>query len=377
MQEEQKMILKMIEDGKVSAEEGLELLKALKESPEKKADIRQEANERAKEDGKSRENHYPSKDVKWEERRDFSGTEDKFRSFASKFTDFLDDAFHKVKDLDLDFNFGSAVEVEHIFQHHVSAIEKVDVHIENGSITFIPTDDDYVKVENHVKVYRVKDAEEARKAFLDEVDFRVRDGLLKYVVNRKTMKVDTKIHVPRAELMKIKLYTFNGHIKSEPLSCRKVEVKTINGKIHVSELKGEYAKLETANGSVKIDQLNVDQTDVKTINGTVDVTTIGGDFDAETLNGTIYLHVAAPNRGRAYLKTSTGSIQAKIHESLRTEGEFRTAVGAIRNELPACNILEEKKEFGSKKITFIANKHVEPNYYIEAESHTGSVTARS
>ncbi|ADH98605.1 DUF4097 family beta strand repeat-containing protein [Salisediminibacterium selenitireducens] len=371
MQEEQKMILKMIEDGKVTAEEGLELLKELRERPEQKDAAQEEEQERP-----SAESHFPSRDVKWEERREFYGTEEKVRSFAAKFSDFVDDAFHKIKEFDLDFNFGSAVEVEHIFQHHVSAIEKVDVHVENGSITFIPTDEDQVRVENHVKVYRVKDAEEARKAFLDEVDFRVRDGLLKYHVNRKTMKVNTVIYVPKQELMKVQLYTFNGSIESKALSCRKVEIKTINGKIRLSALEGEYAKLETANGTVTVDQLNVDQTDVKTINGTITVAAGGGDFDAETVNGTIQLYVNEAKRGRAYLKTSAGSIQARLHDSLRIEGELRTNVGSIRNELPECNVLEEKKEFGSRKMTFIANKHVEPNYYIEAESHTGSVITR-
>ena len=78
MGEEQKMILKMIEDGKITAEEGLALLKQLEKSTEKQL---------------------PSTEVKEnkKEETEYEGTYSQ-PSFTDRFVEFIDTAVKKVKD---------------------------------------------------------------------------------------------------------------------------------------------------------------------------------------------------------------------------------------------------------------------------------------
>ena len=108
MQEERKMILKMIEDGKITTEEGLQLLKALK-------DDAKEAGPEIVEDQPVQSSEL-STDVDWDHGSSYSQTEKKSPSFAARFSDIVEDVVQKIKEFDLDFNFGSSVEVEHIFQ---------------------------------------------------------------------------------------------------------------------------------------------------------------------------------------------------------------------------------------------------------------------
>src|SRR5690554_2888053 len=138
MHEERKMILKMIEDGKISAEEGLQLLNALKDDKKDRGEKEVE-----KEVSQSRE---LSQEVDWDSGSSYSQTERKSPSFAARFSDFVEDTVQKIKEFDLDFNFGSSVDIEHIFQHHEDHIEKVDISLENGNLTFRPWDEKDVRV---------------------------------------------------------------------------------------------------------------------------------------------------------------------------------------------------------------------------------------
>ncbi|MDG5786625.1 DUF4097 domain-containing protein [Evansella sp. AB-P1] len=370
MQEERKMILKMIEDGKITAEEGLQLLNALKEDNGEGTDatsFKTDSTETS-----------VSRDVDWEKGSGYRQQHTQRNpSFATKFTEFIEDAVQKIKEFDLDFNFGSSIEIQHIFQHRDADVSKVDVSIENGSLTFKPWDENDIRVECNVKVYKVRDSDEARRTFLDEVFFDLTDEKLRFESRRKTMKVNTVVYVPKKSLEKIKLYTFNGKITGDVVSTDKFEAQTVNGRISLEELEAEEVRLETVNGTISISQLDAEHCDAKTVNGTIALSALKGKLDAETLNGTIHYTLLKANDSRAYIKTTTGSVSVHVPENVKTEGELKTTVGGIQCDLPQLSIIEEKKDFANKQMSFLANKTGEHTFYIEAEATTGSISVRN
>ncbi|WP_078579169.1 DUF4097 family beta strand repeat-containing protein [Salipaludibacillus agaradhaerens] len=388
MHEERKMILKMIEDGKISAEEGLQLLNALKENgksdatPERSKGDEQargphsETMDSEKETTKKQTDYYMTKDVKWD-KEGYRRSQEKTSSFATKFSEFIDEAVHKIKEVDLDFNFGSSVDVHHIFQHRDAPVKDVDIRIENGNITLLPWGEEDIRVECHVKVYKVRDTEEARRQFLNDVTFDYNDEKLKLESRKKSMKVNTMIYVPKKELEKIKLYAFNGKIAGENVAVRSIDSRTVNGKITFNELNAESVQLETVNGTVSLDHLNAGQCDVKTMNGTVALKTVRGDLEAETLNGTIHYTLLKTSDARAYIKTTTGSVNVHLPENIKAEGELKSSVGGIKCDLPAMSVIDEKKEFASKKMSFLSNKQAEASFYIEAEAATGTISVHN
>ncbi|ADU31818.1 DUF4097 family beta strand repeat-containing protein [Evansella cellulosilytica] len=366
MQEERKMILKMIEDGKITAEEGLQLLNALKEGKENSTTAAEE-----------KTTEQLSKDVDWENsQNNYYEKTSKKSSFANRFSEFIEEAVQKIKEFDLDFNFGSSVEIQHIFQHKGENVRNVDVHLENGSITFRPWEEEDIRVECNVKVYKVHDNDEARKFFLDEVNFDVSNERLRFESNRKTMKINTVIYVPKENLEKVKLYTFNGKVDGETVQSEKFEAQTVNGRINFDEVDAKDVRFETVNGTISISKLNMEHTDAKTVNGTMSLNVVKGKLDAETLNGTVHYTLLEPTNSRAYIKTTTGSVNVIVPEEVKTEGELKTTVGGIHCDLDHLSIIEEKKEFASKKMSFLANKEGENAFYVEVEATTGSITVK-
>lgn len=390
--EERKMILKMIEDGKISAEEGLQLLQALKDDKSDTSGSQQGEKQSYRERKgphseakpfeddheatKKETDHYVSRDVNWEG-GGYKRTEEKITSFASRFSDFVEDAVHKIKEFDLDFNFGSSVEVQHIFQHKNATVKDINIHIENGSITFRPWDEEDVRVECNVKVYRVSDTDEARRVFLDEAGFSLDNATLRLQAKKRSMKVDTIVYVPKHNLEKINFYAFNGKISGENVSVKRLESKAVNGRINFEKVEAEDVRLETVNGTISVTRLEADNCDAKTVNGTVSISSVKGNFDVETLNGTVHYTLLEPSNAKAYIKTTTGSVNVHVPDNVKTEGELKTTVGGIQCDLPQMTVIDEKKDFASKKMSFLANKNETAHFYVEAEATTGAISIKS
>jgi DUF4097 and DUF4098 domain-containing protein YvlB len=364
MLEERKMILKMIEDGKITAEEGLKLLEAIdKPAPAKeKETISQEV----------------STKVKWDEGERFR---DRARQTASSttnmFTSFIESAIQKIKDVDLDFNFGPHVVVNHVFQHSDLAPTSIDVSLENGSITFEPWEELDIRVECQAKVYRVKDTEEARRVFLEESVFRVNESKMLFHTKTKSIKVQTTVFVPRVTFSHLKLYTFNGQISGNKIDVDTFDVNAVNGALTFTAVKGKKVMAETVHGAIDFKQVTMDVLDAKTINGGITVTGTVQDIDVETVNGSITYNLGdLVESGYADLKATTGSIHLFIPKTTRIEGKLKTNVGGFTMDLTDYEVLEEKKEFAHKSINFLGNQQSSPRLKLNASTNTGSVLIR-
>lgn len=362
--EERKMILKMIEDGKITAEEGIKLLEAMEKSDSTEKVEKPEAN--------------VSTNVNWDEGDSYRKRARQTKASTSNFfTSFIENTIQKIKDVDLDFNFGAAVEVDHIFQHRDVSPTSLDVSLENGSVTFKPWDETDVRVECQAKVYRVKDSEEARRYFTQESVFRVDENKLLFHTKTKSMKVQATVYVPRTTFKHIKLYTFNGQIYGEQIDVDTLDVNAMNGALTFSSVKANKVLAETVNGAIEYKAAMVDVLDVKTINGAITLVGQIQDVDAETVNGSItYEMDQLTESGYADLKATTGSIHLLIPKTLRVEGKLKTNVGSFSVDLTDYEVLEERKDFAQKSLSFIGNQHSSPRIKVSALTNTGSVNVK-
>ncbi|WP_100405426.1 DUF4097 family beta strand repeat-containing protein [Bacillus solitudinis] len=359
--EERKMILKMIEDGKISAEEGLKLLEAL-EGHKKTSDEPSTA---------------VSSQVDWSEGERYKQQHSQSASSTSKFTSFLESAFQKIKEFDLDFNFGSSIEINHIFQHKDVSPKSLNVSLENGSIMIIPWDEKDVRVECQAKVYRVKDSDEARRVFLQESSFEVSEERLTFQTKVKSMKTITTLYVPKTSFDFIKLYTFNGQIKGNQMHVDTLDANTLNGGLSFEAVTAKKIIAETVNGAIDLKQLDAHLIDAKTINGGITLIGQVQDADAETVNGTITYELhSLKEAGYADLKATTGSIHLHLPKDFRVEGKLKTNVGGFTVGLNEYEILEEKKEFAVKGLTFVGNKQQTTTIKVNAVTNTGSIIVK-
>ncbi|ALC88844.1 hypothetical protein AM500_02800 [Bacillus sp. FJAT-18017] len=364
MKEERKRILELVERGSLSATEAITLLEELEKSS-KSADQKEQEimNELSVVVDQSSEKKYSS-----------HGSY-KNNSAKDKLFDLVDTVIKKVKELDLDLNFGQSVEISHIFQHNAVNLSDIDVSIANGSVKIVPADQEDVRIECQAKVYRADTQEEARKALLDSVIFVVEDSKLKFLATQKWMKLDAVLYVPNASYEKIRAKLFNGPVTGENLQVKDLKTKTGNGKISLKGVSGEKLEAETANGHIKLKRCAVERVDAETINGGIKLAGSFKKADLRTFNGGIECEVQG-DCDFLSTKAVTGGIEIYVPAELAVDGELRSNLGGFQVDLDRIQLLEEKSEMVQKLLRFKTIQEEEQVSRIVAETKTGGISVR-
>ncbi|NMD68892.1 DUF4097 domain-containing protein [Bacillus sp. DNRA2] len=370
MQEERIRILKMVEEGKLSAEEALSLLNELEESQQKIEKKQEElVNELSTvvkfDEGKQEEN-----------KQDNDSFQNKFQSLKDVIVDFVDSAFKKIKDFDLDFNFGQGYELSHIFHQGDVQLKNIDVDIANGSVQFIPWDQNDVRIECKAKIYRGESLDEARASFLRDILFNVDIGTLRFSAQPKWMKVEAMIYLPKSDYENARIRLFNGPIRFENLNVKSIKAKTANGRIGANGIIAEKMEVETANGKVKIRDSKITELEAETLNGAIQLEGDYSRLELQSFNGNIGCKLTGTNTEDIEAKTVSGSIDLAIPQGVAVTGELKSNLGSFAVELDGIQIVSEKSDMVQKSLHF---KPVAPSQNIiklEAETKTGSISVR-
>jgi DUF4097 and DUF4098 domain-containing protein YvlB len=363
--EERKRILKMVEEGKLTVDEALVLLEELdksKKSMEEKQDnLIKELSTFVQFDEKQKEGQ--------------KGQDSQFKSQTTKdrIFDFVDSALKKIKDFDLDLNFGKYIEISHIFQQTEADIKQIDVDVANGNIRVLPWDQKDVRVECQAKVYRVDTQEQAKTNFLRDVVFSIGDACLRFSTGQKWMKLDTVMYIPQAKYEQIKIRMFNGSIESQNLSVEQFKAKTANGKINMDDIKSKMVEAETANGAIQVHNSEITAIEAETINGAIHVE---GDFqkvELQSFNGNVECKTIGTRCEIIDVKTTTGGIAVYIPEMAAVDGELKSNLGHFKVDLEGIQIIEEKSELIQKALHFKSVRDSVNKVHLLADSKTGTI----
>ncbi|SIS43204.1 DUF4097 family beta strand repeat-containing protein [Salimicrobium flavidum] len=329
MSEERMKILKMIENGDITAEEGSKLLESMN---------------------------------------------DQSQSYSWK--TFLGDAVDRVKKGDFDLSFGTTVDFEETTEEAATAFEDMDIHINNGSLQILTHEEETVKAEYGVKMYQAKTEEEAKQRFKEEVRLDSSADLLRLSSPSSKIKVMVRLYVPERSYAFVKSKVFNGRIDLTNLQAEHVETKTTNGAVNFENVRGEKANIETGNGTVDFKNCSFSRCDAKTVNGKIKADGSFVKLDLSTVSGGIVVSGQDQRAERGFFKTSTGSIDVQLPAEKRIEGRLATAFGKIDCKLENYKMLSDKNDWLVKELKFEANENHEAVYYIDADTKSGSVTAR-
>lgn len=391
MQEERKMILQMVEDGKISPEDGTKLIKALSSGQEKETTTSSAVSRKSKDESEAKTSDSTDlstridwdesnrhHDESWRKYREEQGEKGSPLSEGARwFTEFVDSAVHKIKELDLDFNFGNAQEINHIFQHTSMQERTFELSLENGSIELQPWDEADGKIECSAKVYKAENEEDARRIFLDETVFETKDEKLCFYTKSKKIKLQATVYVPRERFEKLSLYTFNGHLHVNGLNSISLSAKAVNGSINMEGVHADVLEVETVNGPIDLDGGSSQRADFRTVHGSIDINGHIEDIDAESVNGSVNCHFHGREGGHVSLTATTGSVFLAVPEEICTEGKLKTNVGNYHWKLPNVEVLDEKRDFIQKTLTFVSNPDKSAVLRVDAGTKTGSVSVKT
>jgi DUF4097 and DUF4098 domain-containing protein YvlB len=361
MKQQRARILKLVEEGKLSVDEALTLLEGLEnhkvvpDNKEEQLSAHVKSDEAEAETEKKDDSYY------------------KFQSAKEKVFEFVDSAFKKLKEIDIDFNFGKSIEIAHIYQQPNTDFHDLDIHIANGSVSLIPWDQEEVRVECQAKIYRVETLEEARTTFLQGVVFAIDNNCLTLQTQHKWMKVEAKMFIPQSDYEKVRVRLYNGPISAENIKVKDLKMDTANGKITLDNLQGQKAEVETANGGIQVKKSFLEEFEAETINGAIK---FEGDLqkgNLHTFNGNILCAISGTACETLSLKATTGNIELHVPEEIAVSGELKSNLGNFNVKLEGIQITEEKSEMVQKYLRFETIKQMEKVVQVNSETKTGAI----
>lgn len=365
MTEERKRILQMVEEGKLKVDEALLLLEKL----EKSKTTMEEKQEKLFEE--------LSKVVHFEDgKKSSSSTQHKAQTAKDKIMEFVDFAFKKIKDFDLDWNFGQSVDISHIYQQSHARVRDIDIDVANGSVTLVPWDQPDVRVECEAKVYRVETQDEAKSLFIKDVLFSVEGDKLRFGAQQKWMKVQAKIFVPTMDFEHIRIRMFNGPITSENFDVKSFKAKTANGKIDIANITSSKVEVETANGQISVKQGRIGEFEAETINGAIKVDGSFKKLDLQSFNGNIECELSGEQADVVVAKATTGGIKLGVPSTWALSGELKSNLGGFQVDVDDISVVENKNEVVQKVFTFKTTRPMDIVTTILADTKTGSVSLK-
>ena len=362
--EERRRVLKLVEEGKITAEEALILLEQLEQvSEEKKKKVDEMVTAL-------------STKIELEEAGEKEPTPVKWSSLKEKLFGFLDITVRKLKDFDLDFNFGPHYEVRHIFQQSSTPFQTIDIEIANGGVKVIPWDESEVRVECDARVYKVESQEAARHSFLRNAVFTLDNGHFRFLVPKQHLKVDTTIYIPEELYEDGNIRIFNGDVHITKLRMKKAHLKAVNGAITAEGCSGEKAQFETVNGAIKIKHSSINNLEVENINGLIDISGEYQKVNMQSFSGSIIGRLEEIEGGAILAKTVTGSVTLFLPEGIHLEGEFKSNIGGFLYDYPGITVINEKNETIQKWLRFQAHPDRNRTTHIYADTKTGSISLK-
>ncbi len=316
MQEERMTILKMIQEGKVTPQEGVELLKALGQPARGAARDAAGASETP-----------PRAD----------GGPDR----GSRPRSILEDVFDGFSGFNFPFGFLGETykfEEEHEGRFEPEAGQPVAVHLttSNGRLVLKGWDrpDYHLRI---VKSLRGPGEEEARRRAQDMARFTATPTSL--VLESRfggwnNAGVAAELNLPAGHLYRLELRSSNGRIEIDGLRAEDVEAQTSNGRIVCERSTGGRVRLRTSNGRI-IANCSARELDADTSNGSVTVVPFG-DFEGES---------------RFQLRTSNGTLRVRPdeHQDCGYDIDASTSMGHVELELPDLEYSIRERTMGHRR----------------------------
>ena len=392
LMDERKRILKLVEDGTISADEAINLLEALSKQKESAQAIPPSTYvEPVQKQGQEQQSTYEQQDKK----RKSTGFEDLFGKFGNnkKMDELLHELRHdlsefsgrmmtlmnttlsKVKDFDVEFPFGEKVEFDKNYVFNVEEVRGFEIDIPNGRVTIEKGSEPTIQVEAQVKTSKVESELVTMERFTDRFVV-LKDDKIEITTQSKMAHVALRILVPEKHYDLFVIRLLNGSISLNTVDAKLIKVKTYNGSIKVEDVNFGHADLQSANGSIEARGISGDDLEAETANGRVYIDGAVREVEAESVNGHVVVTTTSSKPHKVKARTVAGSVELYVPKDVSLDGKVISNFGRTDVGLPDVTTRLEEDQFLLKTLHFDKIIADAPVLKLIGESRTGSIIVR-
>ncbi len=333
MHEERLLILKMVEAGKITAQEAVELLEAMEAEEPPKQDkiddtwrrIEKQGQEFSQKIERAVERLGHSIEMKLED----SGLSEQLSNLPRLLSKipFLNTIAAEVHEFSQEYQGSFAPDLSEI---------PISLKNVNGSIVIEGWDQDTVKLVVTQKV-KAKDREQALDKLiqieLPETGTAV-DGLRVEVQEQSDTSVSYHLSVPRKNPYLVTLESTNGGCRLANLLAKRLRVKTVNGSVTVKQTKADSIYTETCNGSNNLDYVEAEDIKQHTANGSIHFVGSSPKIDCDTVNGSVRVLPLTFAHAQSQLRINTvnGGVRCLLPQmpNMLVKVDAATAIGRVK-----------------------------------------------
>jgi DUF4097 and DUF4098 domain-containing protein YvlB len=307
MSEEKKLILEMLREGKISAEEAQKLLEAVG-SDESRAESRPRRPDRPP------ESH-------------------------SVVGDIFDTIRTSLSNLSFNFDFGDSNRIsleERFTGHFAEGPVELELHSRNGSIKIESWNEPSYQLDivKRVRANTREEAEEIASAyqFAQASGSLLRAGDFEAKAGGNRISVSMLLRLPRKHGYHGLVKTMNGSIEAVGLDTGRLALSSMNGSIQLREVNADEISAQTVNGSLKLDG-SLSSVQGSTTNGSVTLVNMAVSSlnKVETVNGRI-------------------QIQLPVRGDIGYSVDARTTAGSIRTDHPALSVMRDERRTVGRRL---------------------------
>jgi len=402
MENERKLILKLVENGTISAEEAIVLLESLTKNQNSTQPIivplskntEEASNMNDQSEASQKEADHEEKKSKTTGFEDLFGKAFNYKDTNHKMDEFMNDlkqdlsqfservmglmnsTFTKIKDMDIEFPFGEKVQFDKSYAFDASEVKGIEIDIPNGKVELVKAEDAQLLVEAHVKTLLNNQDEEKTIAQFEEKFVTFTNGKLTISVSSKMAQVTVRLAVPEQLYDLVLIRLLNGGVTIQNLDSKLVKVKTYNGSVKIEESTFQHANIETGNGAIDLRHIKGEDLEAETVNGRIYIDGELQEVEAESVNGAVVITTAAKDARKVKAQTVAGAVEIYVPKSLSLDGQVATNFGKADIGLPDIETKLEEDQFFHKTYHFdkiIENAHI---LKLTGESRTGSIIVR-
>ncbi|MBN2883011.1 MAG: DUF4097 family beta strand repeat protein, partial [Clostridia bacterium] len=270
--EEILMILKMVQDGKISNEDAAKLIDA----------IEQKGGESKRDEHSYKYTQYNTREKK-DRKKSF---DEKMEEMAEGLENMVSDIVGSTKEALSNFpeidpgNWFTTSEKRH-FTYPASENMKIEIMGKNGSVRFLPGEE---KINVVYSIYTKQDVDEVMKL----IDVKSSDNELFIDASGVDGGVSMEIRIPAIKYSSFKAMAKNGSLRCSPITADMTELSTKNGSLKLDGVKSPVIKANTKNGSITLYNCEADKAGIETSNGPIIIQESKIELlDCNTTNGSI------------------------------------------------------------------------------------------
>lgn len=191
--------------------------------------------------------------------------------------------------------------------------------------------------------------------------------------------ISLHLMVPEARLYSVRLFSQNGSLRVENLKGTAVNVDTVNGSIRLHSVNAQTIQGEGGNGSCEMEGVEAKMVRHALGNGSYRLSLSAAEVDLVTTNGSVNVRIAdVVGDSRYRLRTTNGAIKVSVppQVDLGLSLDLQTAVGRISTEVSALEIARQERRGGGSVLTAhtVDYDSKADRLNLEASSTSGSIT---